>query len=280
MLVRYFSGVYTEEPVTYSARGPSPISTNTQDLDRTPNGYGQLPTRSSHSIDIPPPYTPTPREHAQRRGMSRDDITISKGPAIPISQLAPDASNAKLFQSTPMLGETTTSPVKTHPSPVERHGEREKAGGLPSSLPDPSPLSSSTAGHDIGSSSSPLRSNSEMGHYPDLQDSGKHRQPSPEKHRDRAREVDSRKSYMPSSSTSLVPPVTERVPSPDKMDRAKISGPINGTPIPAGYKFGGKDAEATPITPSDRREKAKSRSFWNFGRPNGKSLGHLHSCSN
>ncbi|KDQ26922.1 hypothetical protein PLEOSDRAFT_51422 [Pleurotus ostreatus PC15] len=206
MLVRYFSGVYTEEPVTYSARGPSPISTNTQDLDRTPNGYGQPPTR----------------------------------------------------------------PVKTHPSPVERHGEREKAGGLPSSLPDPSPLSSSTAGHDIGSSSSPLRSNSEMGHYPDLQDSGKHRQPSPEKHRDRAREVDSRKSYMPSSSTSLVPPVTERVPSPDKMDRAKISGPINGTPIPAGYKFGGKDAEATPITPSDRREKAKSRSFWNFGRPNDK----------
>ncbi|KAF7430602.1 hypothetical protein PC9H_006310 [Pleurotus ostreatus] len=270
MLVRYFSGVYTEEPVTYSARGPSPISTNTQDLDRTPNGYGQPPARSSHSIDIPPPYTPTPREHAQRRGMSRDDITISKGPAIPISQLAPDASNAKLFQSTPMLGETTTSPVKTHPSPVERHGEREKAGGLPSSLPDPSPLSSSTAGHDIGSSSSPLRSNSEMGHYPDLQDSGKHRQPSPEKHRDRAREVDSRKSYMPSSSTSLVPPVTERVPSPDKMDRAKISGPINGTPIPAGYKFGGKDAEATPITPSDRREKAKSRSFWNFGRPNDK----------
>jgi RalA-binding protein 1 len=67
-----------------------------------------------------------------------------------------------------------------------------------------------------------------------------------------------------------------RAPSPDKGEanaKAKISGPIGGVPIPAGYKFGGKDPFADPTATSaaasERREKAKSRLFWGFGRPNG-----------
>jgi RalA-binding protein 1 len=67
-----------------------------------------------------------------------------------------------------------------------------------------------------------------------------------------------------------------RAASPEKADanaKAKISGPIGGVPIPAGYKFGGKDPSADPTATSstafERREKAKSRLFWGFGRPNG-----------
>lgn len=58
-----------------------------------------------------------------------------------------------------------------------------------------------------------------------------------------------------------------QTPRVDASGKVKISGPMNGTPIPAGYKFGGKDAPP-PDAPSsnDRREKAKSRSFWGFGR--------------
>jgi RalA-binding protein 1 len=51
---------------------------------------------------------------------------------------------------------------------------------------------------------------------------------------------------------------------------------MNGIPIPAGYKFGGKDAPSESSTSSnDRREKAKSRSFWNFGRPADKPIVHV-----
>jgi len=56
--------------------------------------------------------------------------------------------------------------------------------------------------------------------------------------------------------------------------KVKISGPINGAPLPAGYNFRGgvakeKEAPEQQLTPSssDRREKAKSRMFWGFGRP-------------
>ena len=67
-------------------------------------------------------------------------------------------------------------------------------------------------------------------------------------------------------------------PKVDQNGKVKISGPIGGAPIPAGYKFGasGKDKDkdaAEQSTPgSDRREKAKSKMFWGFGRPNGMQL--------
>lgn len=62
-------------------------------------------------------------------------------------------------------------------------------------------------------------------------------------------------------------------PKVDAHGKVKISGPMNGTPIPAGYKFGGKDEkpEPAPSSQSDRREKAKSRTFWAaFGRQHDK----------
>ena len=77
-----------------------------------------------------------------------------------------------------------------------------------------------------------------------------------------------RKIFHPTPLTSHA----DRVPSPDKLDsssRVKISGPMNGAPIPSGFKFGGHVEAA--ITSNDRREKAKSRSFWGFGKANGES---------
>ncbi|KAG8753097.1 hypothetical protein FRC11_007720 [Ceratobasidium sp. 423] len=83
------------------------------------------------------------------------------------------------------------------------------------------------------------RSNSELGHYPDMA-------PPPTKKFNRA-------SYHPSAQQHQ-----ERAPSPDKV---KISGPINGAPIPAGHRFG----DAPPIG-NDRERKAKSGRFWGFGK--------------
>jgi len=59
----------------------------------------------------------------------------------------------------------------------------------------------------------------------------------------------------------------ERASSPEKPDgKPKISAPKNGTPIPHGFKFPGKESADSA---SERREKAKSRSFWRFGQGNG-----------
>jgi len=84
---------------------------------------------------------------------------------------------------------------------------------------------------------------------------------------------------MPKTSldgTSTSPDI--QTPRIDQNGKIKISGPIGGAPIPAGYKFGvsgkEKDKDATEqSTPGiDRREKAKSKMFWGFGRPNGNSF--------
>ncbi|KAJ3501668.1 hypothetical protein NLJ89_g9235 [Agrocybe chaxingu] len=68
-------------------------------------------------------------------------------------------------------------------------------------------------------------------------------------------------------------PPPDRAPSPEKLDasgKVKISGPMNGAPIPSGFKFGGKDTPSADSSSAsannDRREKAKSRSFWGFGK--------------
>lgn len=58
----------------------------------------------------------------------------------------------------------------------------------------------------------------------------------------------------------------ERATSPEKelTPKVKISGPINGAPIPAGAKFGND-----PPVDKDRERKAKSGRFWGFGRAGG-----------
>jgi RalA-binding protein 1 len=288
ILVRYFSGTYSEEPLKY---GASPIVVNTAFQNGAISATQPRSSTSSH--DSPSSRRPT-------RGLSKDDISISKGAAVPISQLPPDYGNAKLFQPAPLVIDKfnrSSSPAKSvEPSPTDRQATSfdtqnftarrilERGQGQPSSLPDSSPLSAAShfpaepAGGPLGQ-----RANSELGHYPDLQDSRggrNNRQVSPERHRTRDPH-DKHKSFYPTLNTVASSPTTDspvdRIPSPDKLDvnsRAKvISGPINGAPIPSGFKFGGKDApSASESTAAERREKAKSRSFWGFGKANGTSI--------
>jgi len=79
---------------------------------------------------------------------------------------------------------------------------------------------------------------------------------------------------VPADSALAAPSASnDRAPSPEgvspseapKPQKAKISGPMNGTPIPAGYKFGAKDVPSDSGI-SDRERKAKSRNLWPFGR--------------
>ncbi|CAE6435626.1 unnamed protein product [Rhizoctonia solani] len=164
------------------------------------------------------------------RAMSKDEIL--KGNALPISQLAPDASNAKLFKAPPPPPELG---AKATPIPIENKNTMNTAEEVTLSSSLPSQLDVVMA----QAQQPGQRSNSELGHYPDMA-------PPPTKKFNRA-------SYHPSAQQHQ-----ERAPSPDKV---KISAPINGAPIPAGHRFG--DA---PQTGNDRERKAKSGRFWGFGK--------------
>jgi RalA-binding protein 1 len=230
ILVRYVTGKYNDDDFTTAE------------------------PRASTSSEAPSdsPSTPTRRRN----------VEIAIGPAVPISQLAPDASNAKLFQSAPLPEATAASLVSQPP---------EEAPALSSSLPTPSPL----VGGDDEESLVEQRANSEMGHYSDLADQravlSKPKQPamsSPEQRRkDRRRSINPLKtSPIPERPSTPEKDMILQTPRVDANGKVKISGPMNGTPIPAGYKFGGKDAPPDAAASNDRREKAKSRSFWGFGR--------------
>ncbi|KAF7798009.1 hypothetical protein EIP86_009219 [Pleurotus ostreatoroseus] len=245
-LVRYVSGAYNDEEFSVVQNG-----------QMVQAGVGRASTSSTDAS------TPSRRR--------KDEI--AKGSAVPISQLAPDASNAKLFQKAPSPSDdssSVTSPSRSTPASYVDQFLQSDQTLVSSSLPSSSPL-----GADDTESLAPVgpRANSEMGHYPDLADpragaSSKSRPgfASPEQRR-----KDKRRSINPLKAS----PIPERTPSPEKEaalqtprvdthGKVKISGPMNGTPIPAGYKFG-KDAPPEAPSASDRREKAKSRSFWGFG---------------
>lgn len=282
LLVRYYTGTYSEELVFNSSSGLTAVNSIAASI-AAQSGATAHPRSSTSSNDSP---ILTPRKPPVR-GMSRDEALGSQMPL--------DA-NGKLFQPPPLTLEDyvrSSSPSKSvDPSPIDRPGgvssdhqnqttrrTMERGLGLPSSLPDSSPLSAAQAFHSeptlVGQ-----RANSELGHYPDMHDprSGRHqRQP---EHRS-----DGRKSFHPTLNTLASVPSTpagpERASSPEKFDvngKVKISGPLNGAPIPSGFKFGGKDAPSAEATAAanDRREKAKSRSFWGFGKANGdKSHPHV-----
>ena len=237
--------------------------------------------------------------------MVKEDINVSS--AVPLSRLAPDPSNVKLFQATPSYDESSGSSSKslnTVSSP-EQSGQAftdaqtarrllEKGSPSPSQGAD-SPLSSSlpttspldTVSGDFAPSIGP-RANSELGHYPDLiepqgsRGGGRHPQPSPEQPRHRQVQ---RTSLHPVASEPLrlseSLPQSDRPASPDgnqgpsRADmptKVKISGPMNGTPIPPGHKFGAKEP-ATEAAQSDRRDKVKSRMFqWGWRQHGGERL--------
>lgn len=172
----------------------------------------------------------------------------------------------------------------TH-GPLQEEGDSPLEAQISSSLPSSSPLdgdghtfsvprSQSSLGH--GESSSDVKGTPSRPHHTQ----SNHPISSPEHHR--PKDKDKRRSVQPIKVSSNVPKpsLDGRSTSPDihtpRVDqngKVKISGPIGGAPIPPGYKFGtsGKEKETTEqSTPgSDRREKAKSKMFWGFGRPNG-----------
>ncbi|THG97366.1 hypothetical protein EW026_g4619 [Hermanssonia centrifuga] len=248
-LVRYVTGTYNEEEFSVAQNGGNIIAGRTSTSSNAPSDVLSTPTRR----------------------LRKEDIT--KGPAVPSLQFPLDPSNAKLFQSTPIPSDefSITSPVKPNPP---SYVDPFMDAPLSSSLPVSSPLVAEDP--DI---IAPIeqRANSEMGHYPDLVDQRSAASKSKQgfSSAEQQRRKDRRRSMNPLKTS----PIPERSPSPEKdpalhtprvdaHGKVKISGPMNGTPIPAGYKFGGKDAPPEPPMPlNDRREKAKSRSFWGFGRP-------------
>ncbi|RXW23955.1 hypothetical protein EST38_g1889 [Candolleomyces aberdarensis] len=250
LLVRYYTGIYNEDLIFNQGPTLNPINSNSIAATQSPSQ-----PRSSTSSNDTSTVTPS-RKQPSRPSLATDDYMRSASPSRSVDQ-----------------------------SPIDRYGPvgapfdvrrgTDRAPGLPSSLPDSSPLSSvppiQTDVHGIE------RANSELGHYPDLQEqqnprSAQPRHHSPERHR--PRDVFEGRQANNYSSTNLQSATLDRAPSPEKPiidlnTRVKISGPMNGAPIPSGFKFGGKDPSSDGNSSADRREKAKSRSFWGFGKTGG-----------
>jgi RalA-binding protein 1 len=277
MLVRYVMGSYNEEPAF--AFGPNAAVAN--------DYVGSVAPRSSTSSTTPSDHHGLLNTGNSRRplvrGMPRDEMM--KTTQLPSIQTGNGASPTKAVDD---RGEH--SPARSmDPSPVDRQGpggfsdvhiaRKLLERGHPAPVHDSFPLSSS-----LPSTSSPLdnvngslvptgqRSNSELGHYTDAAGYGRHQQDHfAEQYR---RHHGDMSTFLSATSVpNLALPTDLRAPSPEKVEvngKAKISAPIGGAPIPAGYKFGGKDPSSDPAgtaTATERREKAKSRSFWGFGRP-------------
>ncbi|KIJ62055.1 hypothetical protein HYDPIDRAFT_95330 [Hydnomerulius pinastri MD-312] len=157
ILVRYVTGTFNEESLPTSSSGPSPISVNVPQSQSLGSGQPRSSTSSNQDGIM------TPNGKRAMRTMSKDDI--SRGPAVPISQLPPDASNAKFFAAAPLPGSASfddshSSPTKsTHTSIAERdqftaeeNARRllERGGSteppLSSSLPTSSPLDAAGQG--------------------------------------------------------------------------------------------------------------------------------------
>lgn len=248
--MRYVTGRYNDEDVVHAGT------------------EGRASTSSSSPSDVVSTPARRPR---------KDEI--AKGSAVPIASLAPDASNAKLFQAAPMPNDERASPVRT--ATLQSYADQlahfsSADAPLSSSLPVSSPLINDEDSDVFASGGQ--RANSELGHYPDLVDQravlkSKPGSVSPDQ---------KRKEHRRSINPLKTPPIPEYAPSPEKATalntprvdangKVKISGPMGAQPLPAGFKFGAKDSRDVPpeqSTPSsnDRREKAKSRSFWGFGR--------------
>ncbi|KAI0255798.1 hypothetical protein BJV78DRAFT_1273337 [Lactifluus subvellereus] len=299
ILVCYVSGTYDER-----ASPQSSLYVNTSVTASASSGQPRSSTSSSAPVDLASPYRD--RRHGQR-AKSKDDINISS--AVPLSRLAPDPSNAKLFQATPQYddasgssskntsipsGSEQSTPVFTDSQNARRLLDKGQPSSgldaeppLSSSLPTTSPLD--TMGGDFVSPIGP-RANSELGHYPDPNEpqgshaGGRNPQPSPERPRQRQGRRASLHPALEPLHSSESPSPGDRSASPegvyqgasrtDMPAKVKISGPMNGTPIPLGHKFGGKETEAVQ---SDRRDKVKSRMFqWSWRQGEKSITTHVH----
>ncbi|KAI0763764.1 hypothetical protein BD413DRAFT_483510 [Trametes elegans] len=257
-LVRYVTGTYNDEQVPIVGNvAPSSVSISSAAQSAQP--------RSSTSSNPPTDLQTTPVRRSTK------ELVIAKGPAVPISQLAPDGSNAKLFGQPEISSSSPSKSVASSVAPSILEGDMP----LSSSLPVSSPLvEEPETSFSLGQ-----RANSELGHYPDLIDQRTAASRSPEQvKRNKIKRMSVKPPSIPERMSSPEKDGAPNTPRVDAHGKVKISGPMNGTPIPAGYKFGGKDApppeQPPPLpTPSDRREKTRSRAFknWGFGRTHEKA---------
>jgi RalA-binding protein 1 len=272
MLVRYVSGSFNEDPGL--ALGPSPINTGDNTGSAAPrSSTSSIAPFGNNLLDAGNSRRPQPRV------VPRDDF-------MKVSQLSTSSGVSP-------EGHKESSPVKSvDPSPIDRQGpggftethtarkilERgHQQTDFADSLPQPSSLPSTSPLDNVNGSLVAIgqRSNSELGQYSDMLGYGRRqRDHSPEQRRqDHPGDMPA---FLNSSAPNLVAQPDHRAPSPEKVEasaKAKISAPIGGAPIPVGYKFGGKDPTPDPAAlAAERREKAKSRSFWGFGRPHGGRL--------
>ncbi len=254
-LVRYVSGTYNEDQVALSAgAAPSPVSLSSA-VQREP--------RSSTSSNPPTDLQSTPVRRTTK------DVLIAKGPAVPISQLPQDPNNAKLFNGPQYPDEPSISSSPAKSSIAQSLVEAEAP--LSSSLPVSSPLAEE---QDMAPRPT-QRANSELGHYGDMDQRATVVRSPEQLKRQKKQRMSMKPPSIPERSSS--PEKDPNTPRVDTHGKVKISGPMNGTPLPAGYNFGTKDApppEQPPPVPTstDRREKTKSRSFknWGFGKSHGK----------
>jgi RalA-binding protein 1 len=263
VLVRYVMGSYDDTGV--------PATNSTSAVNSSMPSQPRPSTSSITSTEAAPP-----------KRMTKADI--AKGSAVAISQLNHDQMNAKLFQSAalPESSSSSSSSSTNATSPLDRSLQAIHEVPLSSSLP----THLDVAG---GGGLLSQRAASELGHYADLATAGRS---TTAYHDNRGLRLDltqNRGSMLPSLSTVQSSPTfptangsVDRAPSPepsllvppDASNKVKISGPINGIPIPAGYKFGAKDTPADSSS-SDRDRKAKSRNFWNFGRGGAYNLAYF-----
>ncbi|KAI0704385.1 hypothetical protein BC835DRAFT_827604 [Cytidiella melzeri] len=240
LLVRYVTGKYNDEDVVNSA------GTTAEEKSRA---------SVSSSSDV---------THIPNRRLLKDEIV--KGSMFPLSQLAPDDNNAKLFQAPLRQEENMASPVRPLP-PQFSDSLSSMEAYTASSLPSTSPLVGDAESDNLVSVGQ--RANSELGHYPDLADQRamfKMKPTSPDSKRKESRRsmMPAKTSSIPERSSSPEKDTAPNTPRADLNGRVKISAPIGGTPLPAGFKFGKESPPEQPTPSSDRREKARSR-FWAFG---------------
>ena len=251
VLVRCVNGGYYDDPQTLPSSSSSTYSNGLSPIVTSVALVSSLDSAQPRSSTSSVGYSEQTLAPSKQRGYSRDDAgRPTHGP------LQEDGNS-------PLDAPTSSSLPSSSPLDGDSHAFA-------------TPRSQSSLGHD--DSGSDVKGTPSRPHHP----SSNNPTSSPEYHRPKDR--DKRRSVQPIKVSSNMPKTSldGRSTSPDihtpKVDqngKVKISGPIGGAPIPAGYKFGasGKDKDKDAmeqLTPgSDRREKAKSKMFWGFGRPNG-----------
>ncbi|KAI0791618.1 hypothetical protein BC629DRAFT_374645 [Irpex lacteus] len=183
------------------------------------------------------------------------------------SDIAPASTRRPDIAAPPIPEDGVPSPVRSQPP---SYPESLVSAETPTvnSLPISSPLAGDADTDTLVSVGQ--RANSELGHYPDLVDQRAVFKAKPassdQKRKENRRSVIPLKTgSIPERSSSPEKDLTPITPRADQNGRVKISAPIGGTPLPAGFKFGKDTPPEQPAPTSDRREKAKSRMFWGFG---------------